>query len=90
MTPCVSNTGARRRRVLASFTSLALAAALVAIACGSDSDDPSAADAGGADAQCTEGEVTCSEDGYELTASGRELCTALGPLQRWADRWSLQ
>jgi len=28
------------------------------------------------------------EDGYVLTASGRELCTALGPLQRWADRWS--
>jgi DNA-binding HxlR family transcriptional regulator len=33
------------------------------------------------------GILTPGEAGYELTASGRQLCAALAPLQRWADRW---
>jgi hypothetical protein len=49
----------RSSRLIASFTTLTLGAALVAVACGSDSDEPGAP-------ECTEGEVTCSENGYEL------------------------
>jgi DNA-binding HxlR family transcriptional regulator len=28
------------------------------------------------------------EDGYALTRSGRDLCRALSPLHRWAERWA--
>lgn len=28
------------------------------------------------------------QDGYRLTADGRALVRALGPLQSWADRWA--
>jgi DNA-binding HxlR family transcriptional regulator len=32
--------------------------------------------------------VDHQEGGYRLTAHGRTLVTALGPLQSWADRWA--
>src|SRR5215510_6347808 len=34
------------------------------------------------------GLVESTDSGYATTASGRELCRALEPLQRWAQRWS--
>ena len=34
------------------------------------------------------GLVESTPDGYATTAIGRELCRALEPLSRWAERWS--
>ena len=34
------------------------------------------------------GIVDHQDGGYRLTAHGRSLMTALGPLQSWADRWA--
>jgi DNA-binding HxlR family transcriptional regulator len=34
------------------------------------------------------GIVDRGSDGYELTASGRDLGRALAPLQSWADGWA--
>ena len=34
------------------------------------------------------GIVESTSDGYATTASGRDLCRALDPLSRWAERWS--
>ena len=34
------------------------------------------------------GVVESTADGYATTAAGRELCRALEPLSRWAQRWS--
>ena len=34
------------------------------------------------------GVVESTADGYATTAAGRELCRALDPLARWAQRWS--
>ena len=34
------------------------------------------------------GIVESTADGYATTAIGRDLCRALDPLSRWAQRWS--
>lgn len=34
------------------------------------------------------GVVDATPDGYALTPLGRDLCTALAPLQRWSQRWA--
>ena len=34
------------------------------------------------------GVVESTADGYATTAAGRELCRALEPLSRWAQRWA--
>jgi len=34
------------------------------------------------------GIVEAGDGGYALTPIGRDLCRALAPLQRWADRWA--
>ena len=34
------------------------------------------------------GVVESTSDGYATTTSGRELCRALDPLSRWAQRWA--
>jgi DNA-binding HxlR family transcriptional regulator len=34
------------------------------------------------------GVVESTDAGYAVTAAGRELCRALAPLSRWAQRWS--
>jgi DNA-binding HxlR family transcriptional regulator len=34
------------------------------------------------------GVVESTSDGYATTPSGRELCRALDPLSRWAQRWA--
>ena len=34
------------------------------------------------------GVVESTDAGYDVTTSGRELCRALDPLSRWAQRWA--
>jgi DNA-binding HxlR family transcriptional regulator len=34
------------------------------------------------------GIVESTADGYATTSAGRELCRALDPLSRWAQRWA--
>jgi DNA-binding HxlR family transcriptional regulator len=32
--------------------------------------------------------VELGDDGYVLSAVGRDLCEALGPLEKWSNRWA--
>jgi DNA-binding HxlR family transcriptional regulator len=34
------------------------------------------------------GIIESTPEGYSLTKSGRELCSSLAPLQKWADQWA--